>query len=539
MVGRRRGVSQRRVREVRFDSSSPDPHTVSLTRGSPSLTAPHFRRAPPSPGLRTFTGGARLRYSLPLQIWRTAVHQRSRSIPELKVLLEGSISATSSGSSTLSPTTAVLFCQKSMAAVVHDDDRKLLVRSESSCSISSPSLDDPSSMIAGVRMLVADIGGKEGGEASIGGAEVAGSTECLPCSSCPANIEHPGSAGAAVDAVDYCGQTRLFNGSSLLPGASVSHCFPSFIPDFGVAALVGGGEVMKDVHYVGSLGDSRSVAATPTGVPLPPINAAVDIDNGGMVIVGGWVREEARVSPVVREALRSQPTDGLRQPPSSPVVPVSGVESGDGKDGSHGVIDSWEDWLLPFPAAWSRKKSSEQIHSNRLMTKFNRASEVDGELRERFGCRRSSRISPLVLPVRSEIDAVRAPLLSPVVEASFPDEELTAESCIGVDLKLARSPLPEVAVHHDSSCPVAVSEKPELMEMLGGVGSQGEAAMALDSGSGSLLTDDSELSSIGMVSSSPSPLLDERRNLAAAIVDIPVSVPDSFAVVEDSCSAPS
>ncbi|GAB2278863.1 hypothetical protein Dimus_013537, partial [Dionaea muscipula] len=168
------------------------------------------------------------------------------------------------------------------------------------------------------------------------------------------------------------------------------------------------------------------------------------------------------------------------------------------------------------------------------MNKFNRASKVDGELRERLGCRRSRRISPLVLPVRSEIDAVRAPLLSPVVEASFPDEELTAESCIGVDLKLAPSPLPGVAVHHDSSCPVAVSKKPELMEMLGGMGSQGEAAMALDSGSGSLLTDDSPLSPIGMVSSSPSPLLDERRNLAAAIVDIPMSVADSIVMVEDS-----
>ncbi|GAB2302389.1 hypothetical protein Dimus_036403 [Dionaea muscipula] len=498
MVGRRRGVSQRRVREVRFDSSSPDPHTVSLTRGSSSPTAPHFWHAPPSPSLRS-----RHRRS-PSPILSSSPDledcssSESRSIPELKVLLEGSMPATSSGSSTLSPATAVLVCHGSIAAVFPEDERLQLVRSESSCSISSPSLDDPSSMIAGVRMLVADIGGEEGGEASIGGAEVAGSTECLPCSSCPANIEHPGSAGAAVDAVDYGGRTRLFNGSSLLPGASVSHCFPSFIPDFGVAALVGGGEAAWVIHW--------SVAATPTGVPSPSINAAVDIVIEGMVSVGGLVRDDARVSPVVREALRSQPTDGLRQPPSSPVVPVSGVESGDGKDG---IIDSWEDWLLPFPAAWSRKKSSEQIHSNRLMTKFNRASEVDGELRERFGCRRSSRISPLVLPVRSEIDVVSGTIVVTGGRGLLSDEEPIS----------SRGGLREAVTHGD----------------VGGVGSRGEVAMAPDSGSGSLSTDDSELSSIGMVSSSPSPSLDELRNLAVAIVDIPVSrASDSFMVVRSS-----
>ncbi|GAB2302954.1 hypothetical protein Dimus_036951 [Dionaea muscipula] len=46
---------------------------------------------------------------------------------------------------------------------------------------------------------------------------------------------------------------------------------------------------------------------------------------------GGLVTEEARVSPLVREALRSYPTDGLQQPPSSLVVPVSGAAIGDGR----------------------------------------------------------------------------------------------------------------------------------------------------------------------------------------------------------------
>ncbi|GAB2302050.1 hypothetical protein Dimus_036074 [Dionaea muscipula] len=51
---------------------------------------------------------------------------------------------------------------------------------------------------------------------------------------------------------------------------------------------------------------------------------------------GGVVSEEARAPLVARVALRPQPTDGLGQPPSSLVVPVSGVDGGGGKDGSHG-----------------------------------------------------------------------------------------------------------------------------------------------------------------------------------------------------------
>ncbi|GAB2286330.1 hypothetical protein Dimus_020747 [Dionaea muscipula] len=48
------------------------------------------------------------------------------------------------------------------------------------------------------------------------------------------------------------------------------------------------------------------------------------------------VSEEARVVPEVREALRPQPTDGLRQPSSAPVEPVIVVESRGGQDGGSG-----------------------------------------------------------------------------------------------------------------------------------------------------------------------------------------------------------
>ncbi|GAB2268477.1 hypothetical protein Dimus_003434 [Dionaea muscipula] len=53
---------------------------------------------------------------------------------------------------------------------------------------------------------------------------------------------------------------------------------------------------------------------------------------------GGLVSEQGRVSPVARGALRSQPTDGLRKPLSSPVEPVSVVAGGvsqDGRSGGH------------------------------------------------------------------------------------------------------------------------------------------------------------------------------------------------------------
>ncbi|GAB2296359.1 hypothetical protein Dimus_030480 [Dionaea muscipula] len=51
------------------------------------------------------------------------------------------------------------------------------------------------------------------------------------------------------------------------------------------------------------------------------------------VVGGGMVSEEGRVLPMAREALRPQPIDGLRQPSSASVVPVSVVDSGGGQDG--------------------------------------------------------------------------------------------------------------------------------------------------------------------------------------------------------------
>ncbi|GAB2276080.1 hypothetical protein Dimus_010819, partial [Dionaea muscipula] len=99
------------------------------------------------------------------------------------------------------------------------------------------------------------------------------------------------------------------------------------------------------------IGGARSVAAVTSCVPMLPLSYG----NVGMGD-GGLVSEEARVSPVAREAMRSQSTDGLRQPPSSSVVLVSGVEGRVRKDGNYGCqsyahvvqADRWADVELSY-----------------------------------------------------------------------------------------------------------------------------------------------------------------------------------------------
>ncbi|GAB2278814.1 hypothetical protein Dimus_013488, partial [Dionaea muscipula] len=79
-------------------------------------------------------------------------------------------------------------------------------------------------------------------------------------------------------------------------------------------------------------GDAASVAASLVRTHSPSLldEVLVDrlpghvVDDGGGILGmgdGRLVSEEARASTVATEALRSQPTDGLRQPPSSPMVP--------------------------------------------------------------------------------------------------------------------------------------------------------------------------------------------------------------------------
>ncbi|GAB2294968.1 hypothetical protein Dimus_029158, partial [Dionaea muscipula] len=251
MVGHRRGSSQRRVREVAFESRSPDPLTVSLTRGLPSPSAAYFRRAPPSPGLRNrhrrspspmlssspdmeeygsmeegVSPNPAMASSEVEVLSEVAVGSRfspllvlSRLAPKVSVEFEGSFSVASSGLSTLSPTTTVLLCQDSIAAVIHEDDRMKLVRSESVCSSSSPSLDSPSSVPAGVRLVVADSDGEQEGGSSMGGDE-------LP--RCSISSPTKGGCPAVTDGswLEVAGGDGVMGGVEM-PNAMVSFLCPS------------------------------------------------------------------------------------------------------------------------------------------------------------------------------------------------------------------------------------------------------------------------------------------------------------------------
>ncbi|GAB2290421.1 hypothetical protein Dimus_024699 [Dionaea muscipula] len=83
---------------------------------------------------------------------------------------------------------------------------------------------------------------------------------------------------------------------------------------------------MKDWQNSGSLGVVQAVAASPlvvVGSNMPTVGAPCSVQVSPLSMGdGGLVREEAQVSPMAREALRSQPTDGLRHAPSSPAEPA-------------------------------------------------------------------------------------------------------------------------------------------------------------------------------------------------------------------------
>ncbi|GAB2288122.1 hypothetical protein Dimus_022466 [Dionaea muscipula] len=72
-------------------------------------------------------------------------------------------------------------------------------------------------------------------------------------------------------------------------------------------------------------GSDMQVADVPHSASLTPLLSG-SVSPAGV----GLVSEEGQVLPVAREAVRPQPTDWLRQPPSSPVKPVIGTEGGVG-----------------------------------------------------------------------------------------------------------------------------------------------------------------------------------------------------------------
>ncbi|GAB2278873.1 hypothetical protein Dimus_013547 [Dionaea muscipula] len=100
---------------------------------------------------------------------------------------------------------------------------------------------------------------------------------------------------------------------------SISHLSSSLIAD----AAGGRKKVIGDLQTL-------DIAKSRADSFLPRLNDVVGHCGGGTV------REEDRVLRVTRGALRPQPADGLWQPLSSPVEPVSVVEGGVGQDGRSG-----------------------------------------------------------------------------------------------------------------------------------------------------------------------------------------------------------
>ncbi|GAB2290418.1 hypothetical protein Dimus_024696, partial [Dionaea muscipula] len=387
MVGRRRGSLNRRVREVGCDPSSPDPHCRGLTRGSPSPTAPHFRRPPPSPGLRqrhrrspspmplsspdpegfssSEDGDATVaavtlsekedHSDLEVALTDSPRFPRSSSFPELGGMKEGLTAAASSGSSTISPTTAVLLCQNAIVSGGLEDGRLILARSDSVCSISSPSLGGTPEVSDSVRMEV--VGGDGGQE----GAELAIAPVSLPCSSLPqlcASLVGVDAGGCSVAVGDYRNTTvtgveaQCTDRTTVhLPHFSLAHDIAVDVGRRKMSAVVQSndrdkgslshavqtwvdGNNLRQVHSLRQVDGSNLHVVD--GPPFASSSPLLDGSVGCAGIGGGSVSEEVRVASVAKEALRSQPTDGLRQPPSSSTVPESGAKGGVGMDGNSG-----------------------------------------------------------------------------------------------------------------------------------------------------------------------------------------------------------
>ncbi|GAB2268500.1 hypothetical protein Dimus_003457, partial [Dionaea muscipula] len=166
-----------------------------------------------------------------------------------------------------------------------------------------------------------------------------------------------------------------------------------------------------------------------------------------------------------------------------------------------------EEGLRAPLAACARKKASGLLRSRLLMKKLTQATVEDGELREKLGCQRSSRLSPLVLPDSSDLDTSRGSGLSRIKEFMVSEGEQDEE--MGGVVRLQRglpSPVRDSGLH-SPMCPVPCSLLPMPVEVADGVAAQGGVAMPEDSGAGGSVAGESQHPSIDLVSSNLPPLL--------------------------------
>ncbi|GAB2270717.1 hypothetical protein Dimus_005588 [Dionaea muscipula] len=177
------------------------------------------------------------------------------------------------------------------------------------------------------------------------------------------------------------GLAANFSDDRLLPGYSASpfavngldSVCPSPIDDavgseswvLSVIEHGDGGDGGLLVVQGGDGGAAMVLPTEPVGSSLPclPSFSVSDV----ATIDDGFVRVEVRVPPTARGALRPQPTDGLWQPPSSPVEPVSErVEKDMGTHGGASVSQQVLGGVATRPAPPGQPGETESAHDGVL-----------------------------------------------------------------------------------------------------------------------------------------------------------------------------
>ncbi|GAB2274246.1 hypothetical protein Dimus_009011 [Dionaea muscipula] len=345
----RRGPDQRRVVKDSYDSRSPGPRHPVMFRGSPSPPTTFHRRPAPSPGSRAHrhrspslilsesvdpdaTSSSEVGESTVMSVTTSEEEddgQRgeeegmrgSAVVPDLSPISEdennqGGSSSSISGSPILSPEAAIRFCQAALDAGGH-------------VSASSPS---HSHLFAEVR---ADFGVVESTSTAVPRmGEVEGAVDGAPLAAVESEEVDLGGAlgGYPAAAGDAQCPTVAIVDALCINSSTVNN---SHLPLSSVALPIGdGGTVFGEFLTLGFRADSL-FAMSGAVSQLPQPSDAMGHCGGGVV------SEEERVLSVARGALRPQPVDGLRQPLSSPVEPVSIVEGGDAAlaSGTMGKLD--------------------------------------------------------------------------------------------------------------------------------------------------------------------------------------------------------
>ncbi|GAB2270696.1 hypothetical protein Dimus_005567 [Dionaea muscipula] len=378
MVGRRE-PSQRRIVEACFDSRSPGPRHPVMFRGSlsPPITF-HHRPAPslgprarrpqrPSPVLSSSVDPGEVSSSEmgegdSMEIEVTSSEEEGdglrREVDGLwreddgklvsSCLPDLSPSSSISGSPPLSPAATVRICQAAMDAGGQDFVSSLLTSTLVEEGRAEPGVGDSTGDEAPMVELPRPTASLAGG--------------CEDCSTVEPIItgsglrEVAGGESAQVAAVvndEISRQRSKVRVFSQLPSASIDGRLggsPAFL-ESGEADVVDGRYVRKglqnlvnlmlqpDSLVIGSDKPTVSVPCSDAVLPLPGglVHRAATLPSGSVHreaslldgrVSRGSVSEEGRVLPVAKEALRPQPTDGLRQRSSTPVEPMSAVEGG-------------------------------------------------------------------------------------------------------------------------------------------------------------------------------------------------------------------